>query len=238
MDWHAFARIQRPYLRLFRMEEDRHLVVLVDASASMRCGGKLERARSLAAAFACLGLASGDRVSVWCFGGAGDPRRLAPARGLQALPRALAACDTIAPGAGADAALTPPAAVARLLTRHIGRGACVLISDFTHAGDPMPALNRLHAAGLEPLGVQVLARAELDPDPGADARLVDAETGEEVDVALAAGAIDLYLDALAGHRQRLAGAFAARGGRFAACADDEDLRDLLLDRLRRQGWFA
>lgn len=238
MDWHAFARLQRPYLRLFRLEEDRHLVLLVDASASMRGSGKFERARQLAAAFACLGLASGDRVSLWCFGAPGDARRIAPLRGMQMLSRALAACAALEPAGTADANLTPPQAVARVLARHIGRGACLLISDFTHDGEPEPALNRLHAAGLEPLGIQVLARDELDPDPGGDARLIDSETGAGLDVSTAAGALEMYLEALAAHRNRLAAAFAGRGGRFAACADDEDLRALLLDRLRRHGWFA
>lgn len=238
VDWNVFARLQRPYLRLYRLEEDRHLVVLVDASASMAEGGKLARAGELAAALGAVGLASGDRVSLWCFGGENDPRRLPPMRGLAVLPRWLAACAALAPATGEGRTLTPPAQVARMLARHVGRGACLLISDFTHDGEPEPALTRLHAAGLEPLAIQVLAQAELDPDPGADARFVDAETGAELDVALASGALGLYADQLAHLRRRLAGACAARGGRFAAASVDEPLPALLTDRLRRQGWFA
>jgi len=97
IDWNAFARLQRPYLRLYRLEEDRHLVVLVDASASMAEAGKLARAKELAAALGAIGLASGDRVSLWCFGAAGDPRRQPPLRGLAMLPRWLAACAAIMP---------------------------------------------------------------------------------------------------------------------------------------------
>lgn len=236
IDWNAFARLQRPYLRLYRLEEDRHLVVLVDASASMAEAGKLERARELAAALGAVGLASGDRVSLWCFGDAGDPRRQPPLRGLAMLPRWLAACAALAPAAGGDKALTPPEAVGRLLARHVGRGACVLLSDFTHEGAPEPALTRLHAAGLDPLAIQVLAAAEVDPDP-ADLRLVDAETGAELDVSIG-GALPAYLAGLDQLRRRLAGACQARGGRFAAVTAEEPLAPLLTDRLRRQGWFA
>ena len=60
VDWNIFARLQRPYLRLFRLEEDRHLVIVVDASASMQAGGKLARARSLAVDFDALRLLPTD----------------------------------------------------------------------------------------------------------------------------------------------------------------------------------
>src|SRR5581483_6129025 len=52
VDWNIFARIQRPYLKLSRHEEEMHVVVLLDASASMQFGPKFMRARQLAAAFA------------------------------------------------------------------------------------------------------------------------------------------------------------------------------------------
>lgn len=237
IDWNAFARLQRPYLRLYRLEEDRHLVVLVDASASMAEAGKLARARELAAALGAVGLAGGDRVSLWSFGAGGDPRRLPPLRGLAMLPRWLAACAALAPATGEDKDLTPPAAVGRLLSRHVGRGACLLLSDFTHEGEPEPALSRLHAAGLEPLAIQILCAAELDPDPAADLRLVDAETAAGLDVAVA-GALPAYLAGLDHLRRRLAGACRSRGGRFAAASAEEPLGPLLTDRLRRQGWFA
>ena len=50
VDWNIFARINRPYLKQFHMEEEMHLVLLVDASTSMDFEGKLEMAkRSLTA---------------------------------------------------------------------------------------------------------------------------------------------------------------------------------------------
>ena len=35
VDWNIFARINRPYLKQFHMEEEMHVVLLVDASSSM-----------------------------------------------------------------------------------------------------------------------------------------------------------------------------------------------------------
>ena len=35
VDWNAFARLHRPYLKLFHQEEEMNVVLLVDASSSM-----------------------------------------------------------------------------------------------------------------------------------------------------------------------------------------------------------
>ena len=49
VDWNIFSRLNRPYLKLYRHEEEMHVVVLLDASSSMLFGSKFERARQLAA---------------------------------------------------------------------------------------------------------------------------------------------------------------------------------------------
>src|SRR6186713_1515809 len=58
VDWNIFARINRPYLKQFHMEEEMHIALLIDASASMAFDGKLAMAQRLAAAFGILGLRS------------------------------------------------------------------------------------------------------------------------------------------------------------------------------------
>jgi uncharacterized protein (DUF58 family) len=39
VDWNIFSRLERPYLKLFRREEERHLVILIDISRSMSFDG-------------------------------------------------------------------------------------------------------------------------------------------------------------------------------------------------------
>ena len=41
VDWNIFARLHRPYLKQFHKEEERHVVLLIDASASMKFEDKL-----------------------------------------------------------------------------------------------------------------------------------------------------------------------------------------------------
>ena len=90
LDWNAYARLERLFVKLFVEEEDVTVHVLVDASRSMDFGepNKLDAARRAAAALAYLGLASMDRVSV-AFLGDGAPRGMRPLRGKRARPRAV-----------------------------------------------------------------------------------------------------------------------------------------------------
>src|SRR5260221_5314502 len=56
VDWNIFARLERPYVKLYRHEEEMHIVSLVDASSSMQFEGSSELAKQLAAAIGMIGL--------------------------------------------------------------------------------------------------------------------------------------------------------------------------------------
>ena len=82
LDWSVYGRLDKLLLRLFEEEEDLHIYLLVDASASMRANGKLDYAERICAALAYVGLAKLDRVSIVPFGGgARAVERLPPSRG-------------------------------------------------------------------------------------------------------------------------------------------------------------
>ncbi len=235
VDWNAFMRLRRPYLKTYRREEDRHLVIIIDASRSMGFEGKLALARNLASALAVPALAGSDRVSVWAPGAVPGDRLVGPVRGRAALGRVLEAIARL----GEDAVGMPLAeAVASVCARHAGRGAALLLSDFLVAGDVRRSLGRLANRGLEILGMQILAPSELDPDLEGDLRLVDSETQESVDLSQSGDALALYHE----HRQRwcaeIASWVVASGGRIATCCSSDQAQELVMVRLRRQGWLA
>src|SRR5579859_6981006 len=66
IDWNAYARLERLFVRLYRAEEDLALAVVLDASASMAWGkpSKGWLAAQLAGALAFIALQSGDRVEI------------------------------------------------------------------------------------------------------------------------------------------------------------------------------
>ena len=69
VDWNIFARINRPYLKQFHQEEELHIALLVDASASMSFEGKITLAQRLAAALGNIGLRGSENVSACELGG-------------------------------------------------------------------------------------------------------------------------------------------------------------------------
>src|SRR5438270_3686002 len=64
IDWRAYARLARLFLRLFEAEENLAVTILVDCSDSMRHGEKAALATNLAAALSYIALKSEDSVLV------------------------------------------------------------------------------------------------------------------------------------------------------------------------------
>ena len=70
VDWNAYARTDKLYMKMFLEEEDLDVSLLVDASASMSWGEptKLRAALQIAGALGYIGLVNFDRVSASTFG--------------------------------------------------------------------------------------------------------------------------------------------------------------------------
>lgn len=233
VDWNIFARLNRPYLKLFQLEEEMHVMLLVDASASMGFEGKLLRAEQLAAAFGLMGLMGGERVSAYAFNARqGTPARFAPTSGRANLSNLLRFIERIESGGDAPV----ETGIETCLKHHFGRGVAVVLSDFLTFGDVGRALNLLYSAGMETFGVQVLAPAEMDPDLSGDVRLIDCETEQTLDVSSANDLLGLYREYREHLERRLAEMCRGRGGRFMSVSSEDPLEWLLFDRFRRRGW--
>lgn len=235
VDWNIFGRLHRPYLKVFHREEERHALIVVDTSTSMRFEGKLARAQALAAAFGAMGLRGGERVSV-CAPASVAPARLPPCAGRGSRGKLFAFIENLA--AGGDQGFEE--SIAAALKTHAGRGVAVLLSDFLSGGDFGRAFNRVAGAGLEIFGVQILGASERDPAAAVagDLRLVDSETAGVLDLSAAGDLLALYQEYRAAHEHRLGELCRQRGGRFLSIGADEPLETVLFDHLRRQGWIG
>jgi uncharacterized protein (DUF58 family) len=232
LDWNAFARLRRPYVKLFHEQEELHLVLLIDASASMDFGDKLLRARQLAAAFAVMGLLAGERVSVHVAERHGAVRSSPPCRGRRSMQQLFAFLEAVAPGGAAPV----DEAVTALLRQHRGRGVLLVLSDFLTAGPLSRALDLAFGCGLLACGVEILAPVEREPELGGDVRLLDCEDGSTLDVTDGGELLELYREHLLGRERALDRAFRRNGGRFLATTADQDLGTQLA-LLLRHGWL-
>ena len=241
VDWNAYARTDRPLLKLFEGETNTRLLVLVDGSASMdrftgdaRGGAptKLRYAAYLAAALAFIAARQHDAVGLLVFdehARAYIPPR--PGRGsLQAIYHRL---DELKPAGGSDWREAFTQAASRLAKR----GVIAAISDFYC--DPAEfgrALRILGSRGHDLIVFHLLDESERTPrsrraPAGGHATLRDVETGEVIEV----DANDLrsrYPQRLAAHEQALRREAGGVGADYVRLNADEPLDRALAGYLR------
>ena len=207
VDWNAYARSDRLFLRLFEGETNTRLLLLVDTSASMGVGGergdaptKLRYAAWLAAALAHLAGRQHDAVGLLTFA---DRVRdfLPPRAGVGARQTLLHRLDAMTAGGGSDWR----EAFSHAAKRMTKRGVMVAISDFYCAPEEFGrALRGLGARGHDLIVFHLLDPAERRPRSrsGRNVTLRDVETGEAMEVD--AGELrDAYPRRLAAHEAGL-----------------------------------
>src|SRR5688572_19707445 len=179
LDWNVYARLDRLMIKLFLEEEDQHVYVLVDASASMDYGrpNKLRYALRAAAALGYIGLVNMNRVGVGVFSSQLD-RTLRPERGRRNLRKLLKFLEDTRPGGRTDLG----AACKRFALEHPRRGVMVIISDFLDRHGYEDAVRYFIARRMDVFCLQVLAPQELEPPLAGDLKLTDVEDGEVTEI--------------------------------------------------------
>ncbi len=162
IDWKAYARMDRYYVKKFEDETNLRCYLLVDNSASMGYGegseNKLEYARVLAAAFAYLLLRQQDAPGLTVFNS--SVNTFIPPRGTSShYQELLEALVRMQPQGTTDLA----AAIGRTAETLHGRNLVVVISDFFDPeGDVQRVLARLRARKNDVVLFQVLHDHELN----------------------------------------------------------------------------
>ena len=190
LDWAVYARLERLLLRLFVEEEDLHIYLLIDTSASMGGAGKLQQATQIAAALAYVGLSNLDRVSVTPLS-TDAPAGLRPVRGRDNILSILRFLEGLEPR-GQTTLLRSVEAFVRRTTRP---GLVILLSDFYDLDGYAAALDLLRYRRHEPTAIHVWSAAEASPDLLGDVELVDLESGQAREVTVDEKLLAAYRDA-------------------------------------------
>ncbi|MHC4607266.1 MAG: DUF58 domain-containing protein [Planctomycetota bacterium] len=230
IDWHAFARFEDLFLKLFIEEEDLSVFILLDRSKSMDFGEprKIDFAAQIAAALGYTALANLDRVTIRAFSDAGV-RRTQALHGRSRVFRLLEFLETVDCEGGTNLNYT----VDEFISSGRRRGVVIVLSDFFTAEGYEHALNRLKFSGFDPVAIQVLSPDEADPPVGGDWRLVDAETQGLVDISLGARAVRIYKSRLNAFTEALSEFCRTRGIPFVRTVTSEKFEDLMLRTFRR-----
>ena len=278
IDWNAYARLERFFIKLFVNEEDLTVHLLIDASRSMDWGdpNKLRYAARTAGALGYIALAGLDRVTATAFGGAGDRSKLgnnsgaghgsqahtfAPRRGkqqalalfafLQALARTpfarIPAVERAPVGQRTSRSPDPathPASTAlgpRLrayAAKTTQPGPLLLFSDLMDDGWA-DGLRALATRGFEVTVLHILSPDEVDPTLEGtlegDLKLLDVESGAEVEITADYDLVQRYKDGLDEWRQELRQFCSARGMHYVPVETSLPFETLLFAVLRQRG---
>lgn len=228
LDWHAFARLDELFVRLYEEPKEHTLHLLVDTSASMGCGKGYEVLR-LAAALGYVALAQQDRVGVFELG-EGLGRTFGPARSKNATHALLRFLDGVAFEGATDLERS-----ARALGGARLEGTLVVVSDFLVPEGREEALKLLARHRQRVAVLHTLSPSERAPEVGREMTLVDAESGEELLVTVDRGVRDAYLEELGVLVGGLKETCRRLGFAFVEVDTGQSVEALVLERLRGKG---
>lgn len=213
VDWNAYGRLRTLHVKVFELEENLDVRLLVDATPSMGegTGSKREAGLRAAAMVGATALGRGDLVRLGVWPGPAM-RSFAGAAARRGFFDALAT-----PPRGAPAPLFEVVREAMPALRR--RGFAMLVTDFLdEPASWRRAVDYLVHVGLEVACVHVVAPAERNPQVTGALRLADVESGAEV-------FLDVDEDLLLRYRQR----FDKRVRETRAYLASKGVRHVLLD---------
>lgn len=183
IDWRAYGRSRRLFIRQYEAETDMVIYLLVDVSGSMNYAGegrdtKYVLAAKIAAALAYLMIHQGDKAALGLF--AETLKRFLPPGGTRShLHNLLAELEAVEPAFATGTAK----ALMECDPLFMRRGLLVVLSDFWDDTDQtFEALSRFMHRKFEILLLQIVHPHELDLPSLHAARFHDMETHDEVEV--------------------------------------------------------
>lgn len=234
IDWNAYGRLDRLYVKEYMEEKEAVISILVDTSASMDYGArkKGELACMLAAALAYLGLNNMDRVVLY------DMQKMQMPFTAGGGKRALPALTGFLSGLSFDGKVDITGAL-RLLPAK-GAGVTIVLSDFLQEDfleqgqETVGKLLRLlDYRKQKAVLLQVLAGEELSVGLTGTKNLIDMEEKSGLRLTLDAGSIRVYENALQGFLACFRRECARAGAFYAVCSTETDIDKLIFEDLRK-----
>lgn len=230
IDWNAYARLEKLFLRLFVEEEDATVHLIVDASESMNWGepNKWTYAQRVAAALGYIALVGMDRL----IGGAvATSLSVFPAH--RSKKQALAWFDWLTNLQPMGQA-APAIALMQYAATMRRAGPLIVISDLMDDGW-REGIQRLAEHRYEVTLLHILAPQELDPALEGDLKLVDSETMANVEITADYDLLSRYRTRVQTWQNEWQQFCAARAINYAPIETSVPFEDVVLSVLRKRG---
>lgn len=241
VNWRAYLRLERLFLKMFRNEPRTPVRILLDVSESMACGAaegtpaeaKLTFACRMAAALTYVGLVRLETIVLQPFS-RGLHEDFRAQGGRHRYAAAANFLSQLQSGGGSDFAET----ARQFAHRYPSAGMVVILSDFMDDSDAPAALNTLGEQGHELHLVQLAGPADREPPWRGELELVDAESGETMRLQLDDAGVAEYAEAYDAYSHEIERAALRHNGRYLQLPTDAPLEDALYGALMASGAIA
>lgn len=230
IDWNAYGRFDRLFLRLFMEEREALLNIFLDCSRSMDFGGKNKAAMELriAAVLTYLALNNLDRV---CLNRLQEDKAVPSASymGKSSFQRALQYLEATD--------FMGHTNLAQCIKRKDlkSRGISIVISDFFTEGLVEEVIKYLAYKKQQVVLIQVLCDEEINPPLEGQMRLVDSETGSEMNLTVNQKLLKIYDNKLKGMQTSIKAAAKKYGGVFFQICSSESLEKVVFEHFNKEG---
>ena len=232
IDWKVYARLEQLLVKLFEVEEDTTVYLLLDSSPSME--PKFNAAKRIIARLGYIALNSLDKLSSYHFS---DKLRhvMVPSRGRGKTLPFLRSLEGLA-SSGKDTIFTK--CCKSLLARHRKRGIVVVLSDFLFASGFEDGLRTLQSVGHDVYCIQIHNPEDLHCDWVGDADLVCSETGVHEKVTITEEEARAYNQAIKEWNESLKKYCKSKGIGLTSITTEDDFEDIIQSLLRKGGLVA
>jgi len=233
IDWNAYGRFEKLYMKLYLDERQMHTRIYIDASRSMEYGDskKAEQSVKIAATLAYLSISEMDRVSIYTVKNEQVEEIISGIVGKDAYYSSIGRLNDIV--FDGDSMISDA-----LLPSNVGYGdgMTVIISDFLTDNDYERAIDHLIGKKRDVFCVQILSREEINPQSRGKVHFFDSENAsrfyrKNIDREIAKA----YKRALAYVVDRIGNYCAARGASYLFATAEDSLNEIFFEKLVDMG---
>jgi len=229
IDWRVFARTEELVIKLFELEEDATIYLLLDCSHSMQ--SKFIEAKKLAAALGYIALNCQDRLNLYGMADKLQPL-MDPARGKGAvfpMLRSLEETESF----GSDTDFTQ--CVKMLQARHRKKGMVLIVSDFLYPKGFEQGLRLLQGLKHDVYCLQIHDESDLSCDLKGDLELECVETKQRQRVTVTPREAKAFVKLLTEWNERLKKECVKRGLGHLQTSNVDQFEEIITNIIRKGG---
>lgn len=231
IDWNAYARFDRLFIKLFMEEQETMVTVFLDASRSMYFGepNKASLAKELGVVFAYIALSGLDRLTMATLSG-GDVEKSSVLAGKQNFFKAYEYIENIE----FDGETYISGAIKSAHFLNPKGGIAIVISDLFSKDGYRDGIDYLLYKNQDVILINILSPQELDPELEGSIQLIDSEDGSKLSIIANSAILRSYRENVKRFLNDNREYCYRRGIHYLPIVSHMDIEEVVFDRLLRQ----